>query len=98
MPKYVELRSRLGSDGERRGGGVYRKTVEPLDHRGRRIVVGLEPGDIISFREERCQRKYTLDIKWAYRQAVKQAVDKARADKAEQSGRKVVRRVKRGIL
>jgi hypothetical protein len=32
---------------------VQRRTQRPFDHRGRRIVVRLEPGDILAMREER---------------------------------------------
>lgn len=82
MPKYLELRRRRGKDGEYKGGAVYRKTVEPFDFRGRKIIVGLEPGDVISFREERCKKTYTIDIKWAYLQAIKLQVRKEQAEKA----------------
>jgi len=66
--------------------GVFRKTVEPFDHHGRRIVVGIEPGDVLTFREERCRKTYVLDIKWAFRQAVKMEVDKKRAEKRKLHG------------
>lgn len=82
MPKYLELRQRRGKSGEYLSGAVYRKTVEPHDYHGRKLVVGLEPGDVISFREERCRKTYTLDIKWAYLQAVKLAVNKRREERA----------------
>jgi len=81
MPKYLELRHRRDKNGEYKGGAVYRKTVEPFDHRGRKIIVGLEPGDVISFREERTRKTYTIDIRWAFTQAVKQAVKKEREEK-----------------
>jgi len=99
MPKFLELRPRRGKDGELKGGSVFRKTVEPFDHHGRKLIVGLEPGDVITFREERCRKTYTLDIAWAYRQAVRQAVDKEQAEKRAKSGKKPRRRrIKRGIL
>jgi len=100
MPKYLELRARRGKNGEYNSGAVYRKTVEPFDHGGRKIVVGLEPGDVISFREERCRKTFTIDIRWAYIQAVKQAVKKEEEEKRakKNGGRKRKRRVKRGRL
>jgi len=96
MGRFLELRARRGKDGELKGGAVYRKTMEPFDYHGRRIIVGLEPGDVITFREERCRKTYTLDIKWAFRQAVKQQVDKERAEKRKDKPQR--KRVRRGIL
>ncbi len=94
MPKYLELRPRRGKGGEYKGGAVYRKTVEPVDHRGRKLIVGMEPGDVISFREERCRKTYTIDIRWAYLQAVKQSVRKEREEKdsKRKGNRRVLRR------
>jgi len=74
MPKYLELRARAQEDGTVKSTAVYRKTVEPFDHHGRQIVVGLEPGDVISFREAGTRKTYTIDIKWAYAQAIKKSV------------------------
>ena len=93
----LELRQRRGKDGEFLSGSVYRKTVEAFDHHGRRIVVGLEPGDVLSFREERCRKTYTLDIKWAFLQAVKKAVEKERAEKRKANPVRK-RRAKRSLL
>lgn len=84
MARYTELRPKRGKDGELKGGSVFRITVEPLDHRGRRIVVGLERGDILSFREERCSRKYTLPIRWAMLQAIRRDVEQKAREKAKE--------------
>jgi len=99
MPKYTELRAKRNADGEYRGGGVYRKTVEPFDHRGRKVIVGLEPGDVITFREERTRKTYTLSIRWAMMQAIKNEAEAKAREKNKAKGKVVRRRrVKRGIL
>lgn len=60
---------------------VKRRTVG--SHRGRRIVVSLQPGDVLGFREERTRREYLLSIESAYIYAVKLEVIRRRAEKAE---------------
>ncbi len=93
------LRDRRGKDGKYIKGSVYRRSVEPFDHHGRRVVVGLEPGDVITFREEGCRKTYSIDIRWAYRQAVKKAVEKEKAEKRAAKGLKPRRRrVRRSML
>ena len=95
MPKYTELRPKRGKDGEWKGGAVYRKTVEPFDHHGRKIIVGLEPGDVITFREERTRKTYSIPIGWAFTQAVKRAAEAVQREKVNP---KRTRFVKRGKL
>ena len=51
---------------------VSRRTLAP--HRGRRIVVGLEPGDVLSLRMERCRQTEYLPLAALYDYAVKSRV------------------------
>lgn len=89
----TQLRVKTDKDGKIISSGkVFRMTVEPFDYHGKKIIVGLEPGDIISFREERSRKTYTLPIPWAYRQAVKMSAEK------EQGEKRTTRLVNRGIL
>ena len=60
---------------------VKRRTVAP--HRGRRIVVSLLPGDVLSFREERTRREYLLTIAGGFEYAVRLEVERRRRDKAQ---------------
>lgn len=48
---------------------VRRRTIGL--HRGRKIMVSLEPGDLLGLRPERCRREELLDIAAAYCIAVK---------------------------
>lgn len=41
---------------------VSRRTVEPYDHHGRRVVVTLEPGDVLALRWERTRRTFRAPI------------------------------------
>lgn len=52
-----------------------------IPHRGRRIVVSLEPGDLIGLREERTRKTYYFPIAAAFDFAVKMYVAAARAAK-----------------
>jgi hypothetical protein len=58
---------------------VKRRSIAP--HRGRRIVVSLEPGDLIGLREERTRKTYYFPIAAAFDFAVKMYVAAARRDK-----------------
>ena len=58
---------------------VHRRTVSP-NYMGRRIVVSIEPGDVLGFREERTRRTFRLPVSACWQFAVKLAVA---ADKAE---------------
>jgi hypothetical protein len=53
-----------------------------LPHRGRRIVVGLEPGDVITLRPERTRQEECVPIAAVYDLAVKMRVAAERAEKA----------------
>ena len=59
---------------------VKRRTIAP--HRGRRIVVSMLPGDVLSFREERTRKEYLLSIVGAYTYAVMLEVERRKREKA----------------
>ena len=67
---------------------VKRRTVS--HHRGRRIIVSLIPGDVLSFREERRRGEYLLSIGGAYDYAVMLEVERRKA--ARIAARKANRR------
>ena len=58
---------------------VRRRTIG--QHRGRRIMVSLEPGDLIGLRQERCRQVEYLSIAAMYDFAVKARVMAERAKK-----------------
>ena len=58
---------------------VKRRTLTP--HRGRRIVVSLLPGDVLSFREERTRKEFLLSIAGAYDYAVMLEVERRKREK-----------------
>lgn len=60
---------------------VKRRALIP--HRGRRIVVSLEPGDLIGLREERTRTTYYFPIAAAFDFAVKMHVAALRREKAK---------------
>lgn len=60
---------------------VRRRTLSSI--RGRRIVVSLLPGDVLSFREERTRAEYLLSISGAYTYAVMLEVERRRRERAE---------------
>lgn len=66
---------------------VRRKGMLP--YRGRRIVVSLEPGDLIGFRLERTRRTEYLTMAGCYERAVivRVAHEKAEKRKAKQKGK-----------
>jgi hypothetical protein len=50
-----------------------------LHHRSfRQIVVGLEPGDVLTFREKGRRRKFSFPIESAFRQSIKITVEAKR--------------------
>jgi hypothetical protein len=66
---------------------VKRRTIAP--HRGRRIVVSLLPGDVLSFREERTRKDYLLSIAGAFDYAVMLEVERRKREKTlARKGRK----------
>ena len=58
---------------------VIRRCAEPYDHRRKRLVVALEPGDVISFREERSRKRFTAPLCRVFRQVVNWNVEAERA-------------------
>lgn len=60
---------------------VTRRCVEAHDHRKKRLVVSLEPGDVIGFREERSRKKFTAPLSRVYRQVLVWNVEAMRAIK-----------------
>ena len=62
---------------------VTRRTYTVLYvHEARSIVVSLEPGDVITFRESRRRQKWTLPIDRMFRQAVRESVAQHRRNRA----------------
>ena len=58
---------------------VQRRTAEPASHRRRRLVVRLEPGDVLSFREEHGRKWFSAPLTRIYRQVVLWNVEAMRA-------------------
>ena len=50
---------------------VIRRCTEPHDHRGKRLIVALEPGDVISIREERSKKHFSAPLSKVFRQIVR---------------------------
>lgn len=65
---------------------VKRRTIK--QHRGRRIVVTLHPGDVLGFREERTRREYLLSVGGAFDYAVMLEVERRKREKRAARGRK----------
>ena len=49
---------------------IIRRTAEAFDHRKRRVIVRLEPGDVISMKEERSRKWFSAPINHVYQQIV----------------------------
>ena len=60
---------------------VCRRCVEAYDHRRKKLVVRLEPGDVIGFREERSRFWFSAPLARVYRQVVIWNVDALKAEK-----------------
>ena len=60
---------------------VVRKLAQCCDHRRKRLVVALEPGDVITFREERSRKRFSAPLCRVYRAVVLWNVDAERAAK-----------------
>jgi hypothetical protein len=58
---------------------VFRRTVIP--HRGRRLVVDFESGDLVSLRPERTRRAEYVPLAAVYDLAVKMRVARERAER-----------------
>ncbi len=60
---------------------VRRRTSGVYDHSARRIVVILEPGDVIAMREERGRKLFSASIPRIFRQLIIWNVEAERAAK-----------------
>lgn len=54
---------------------VTRRCADPYNHRGRKLVVSLEPGDVISFREERGRTRFSAPLAKVFQQIVRWNVE-----------------------
>lgn len=63
---------------------VVRKLALCCDHRRKRLVVALEPGDVITFREERSRKRFSAPLCRVYRMVVMWNVDAERAARKQQ--------------
>ena len=68
---------------------VTRRSAAPYDHRRRRVVIMLMPGDVIAMREERTRRVFSAPVNRIYRQMIQWNVDADRA--AKKAARKAAR-------
>ena len=62
---------------------VVRATEQPC-HRGRRLVVAIEPHGVISVREERRRAWYSIPIEDLYVRLVKADVERKRAERRKE--------------
>ena len=58
---------------------IIRRTTGSFDHRKRRLIVRLEPGDVISVKEERCHKWFTAPISRVFHQIVQWNVQAEKA-------------------
>lgn len=65
---------------------VYRRTVVP--HRGKRLVVGFETGDLVSLRLERTRKTEYVPLGAVYDMAVKMRVAREQAERKLRKGKK----------
>jgi hypothetical protein len=68
---------------------VARRTATAYDHHGRRVVVSLEPGDVIALRWERTRTTFRAPIHSVMRTVIRWNVD------AERAARKATRKARR---
>jgi hypothetical protein len=66
------------------------REVEDYDGRGHSLMVSLQPGGVLSFREKGTRKSFDLTVGAAYVAAVKRTVDLERAEKNK--GRTKVKR------
>lgn len=60
---------------------VVRRSAGPYDHRRRRVVIMLEPGDVVAMREERTRKWFRAPMNRVLRQIITWNVDAERAAK-----------------
>jgi len=66
---------------------IIRRTVEEHGHRHRKLIVRLEPGDVIGFRELKCHQWFTAPLSRVYQQVVAWNVQAQRAQAKERRRR-----------
>ena len=66
---------------------VCRRCVDHYDHRRKKLIVSLEPGDVISFREQRSRRVFSAPLARVFQQVLVWNVDALRAEKRKKKGR-----------
>jgi hypothetical protein len=71
---------------------VTRRSVGCYDHRGRRMVITLAPGDVILVREERTRKSFSAPLVRVMRQIIIWNADAARAEKSKNKKVKVKRK------
>lgn len=76
-----DLRPTLKNGVVIRDGTVKRRTANAFDHRGRRLVIALEPGDVIAIREEKCRTWFRAPISRVFLQIVKWTVETEKANR-----------------
>lgn len=68
---------------------IHRRTAAPFAHYRRRIVVTLEPGDVLTMRLERTRTRYHASLADVFRQLAQwHATATARQKRAERKARK----------
>jgi len=67
------------------------REVEDFDGRGKSLMVSLEPGGVLSFREKGTRKSFDLTVGAAYVSAVKRTVDLERAEKNKGKKKRAVR-------
>lgn len=65
---------------------IARRTVEPCATVRRRLVIALEPGDVLAIREERRRRWYRAPISRVFAAVAKWNVDAERAERKAKKG------------
>ena len=86
----LELRAKVKPDGTIKGGRIVRRTVDVYPAaRNKKIVIALEPGDVIAVKEERSQTWYRTPISRVFSAMVQWTVnaEKMEASKCSRSSR-----------
>lgn len=60
---------------------VTRRTAAPYDYQGRRVVISLEPGDVLALRWERTRHTFRAPINRVMRAVIQWTVETERAAK-----------------
>ncbi|MFA5321933.1 MAG: hypothetical protein WC373_04610 [Smithella sp.] len=83
-----DLKAIYKGDQKVRSGIVCRRTMGAY-HNGRRLIVSLEPGDILSMREEKRQTRYEAGLGWVFLQlAHKYAAEQVEIAKKKREAKK----------